>query len=191
MNIVIEEQLLTDCGRGDSKAQYKLYRSCYSFMMSICVRYTASREDAEELMNSGFLKVLDQIGKRRPEVPFVLWMRRILINTIIDDFRKRKSERETIEYVDFGDSPGEYDAVAINEFVAKMDVERLQLLIDKLPQMSRKVFNLYVIDGYAHREIAELLGMSEGTSKWHLNFSRNKLKEWLAASIPNLQTAAS
>ncbi|TND00382.1 MAG: RNA polymerase sigma-70 factor, ECF subfamily [Bacteroidetes bacterium] len=191
MNIVIEDQLLRDCSRGDSKAQYKLYRACYSFLMGICIRYAPSREDAEELLNSGFLKVLNQIDKRRPEVPFVLWIRRIMINTIIDEFRKKKLERETIEYVDFGESPDEYDAVSVNEFIARMDVEQLQVLIDRLPQMSRKVFNLFVVDGYGHKEIAEMLGMSEGTSKWHVNFSRNKLKEWLAASIPNLQHAAS
>jgi len=187
----IEDSLLGRCRENDRKAQYELYRLCYSFMMSICIRYVRNREDAEALLNQAFLKVLTRLGKYRREVPFPLWVRRITINTVIDEYRRNKKEKEHMDYVDFTESPDEYNAVSLNTCVAKMDVERLHALIEKLPATSRRVFNLYIVDGYAHKEIADMLGMSEGTSKWHLNFARNKLKEWIAIDLPALKHVAS
>jgi RNA polymerase sigma-70 factor (ECF subfamily) len=188
VSIVVEEQLLQECARHDRKAQYRLYAASYSFMMSICIRYTSSRDDAEDLLNRSFLKVLDNIGRYRPEVPFALWVRRITINTIIDEYRRRKKERENLDYVDFGDSPSEYDATVVNSYLDKINAEEIQGLIDQLPPMSRRVFNLFAVDGYGHKEIGELLGMSEGTSKWHLNFARNRLKEQISNLRPSPKT---
>lgn len=189
--ITVEESLIKACQERDRRAQHELYRACYSFLMGICIRYVRNREDAEELLNQSFLKVLTNLDKYRPEVPFALWIRRIMINTVIDDFRRKQKDKEAVSYVDFDEKPDEYNAVAINDYVSKMNVEVLQSLIDKLPPMSRSVFNLFVVDGYGHKEIASLLGMSEGTSKWHLNFSRNKLKEWIAIHIPEFKQVAS
>jgi RNA polymerase sigma factor (sigma-70 family) len=189
--IVADEQLLDECARGDRRAQYRLYSQCYSFMMSICIRYTPSRDEAEDLLNRSFLKILNSVGKRRKEVPFTLWVRRITINTVIDEYRKNKKANAQTELVDFNENPGEFEGAAINTYLEKVEAEQLQALINTLPEMSRKVFNLFAVDGYSHKEIAELLGMSDGTSKWHLNNARTRLKEQIAKRLPYLKNLAS
>ncbi len=173
----IELDLLTACIRSERKAEYELYKMTYGYLMSICFRYTNSREEAEEMLNIGFLKILRNLEKYKLEIPFKLWIRRIMINILIDEFRRNKKHKETIEYVDGYYETGE--TCDENAVISKMNVDEIHELIMKLPAMSQKVFNLYIIDGYSHKEIADLLKMSEGTSKWHLNQSRNRLKEML------------
>lgn len=191
MSLTIDEALIRGCQERDRKAQHQLYRACYSFLMNICMRYLHNREDGEALLNQAFLKILNSIPKYRKEVPFALWIRRIMINTVIDDYRKNRKTIEVMEYADFSDPEERFDSCTVNDYVDKMNVEQLENLINKLPDMSRKVFNLYAVDGFAHKEIAALLGMSEGTSKWHVNFARNKLKEWIAVYLPELKQVAS
>lgn len=175
--MTIELDLLTACIKSERKAEYELYKMTYSYLMSICFRYTNSRDEAEEMLNIGFLKILKNLEKYKPEIPFKLWIRRVMINVLIDEYRKKKKHQDTYEYV------GEYDETSShadqNEAISKMNVEEIHALIMKLPPMSQKVFNLYVIDGFTHKEIGDLLQMSEGTSKWHLNLSRTRLKEML------------
>jgi RNA polymerase sigma-70 factor (ECF subfamily) len=124
---------------------------------------------------------LKNLEKYKPEVPFKMWIRRVMINVLIDEFRKQKRHKDTIEYV------GEYYESGNNSnenaVISKMNVEQIHALIVQLPPMSQKVFNLYVIDGFSHKEIADLLKMSEGTSKWHLNLSRTRLKDMLSKII--------
>lgn len=189
--IVDDEQLLDACARNDRRAQYRLYSQCYSFLMGICIRYTVSRDDAEDLLNRSFLKILQNIGGRRKEVPFGLWARRITINTIIDEFRKKRKEAAQTEIVDFTERADEYDSVTVNSYLRKVEAEQLQALIDKLPETSRQVFNLFAVDGFSHKEISAMLGMSEGTSKWHMNNARTRLKEMIAQQLPQLKTIAS
>jgi RNA polymerase sigma-70 factor (ECF subfamily) len=173
----IELDLLTACIKSERKAEYELYKMTYGYLMSICFRYTNSREEAEEMLNIGFLKILKNLEKYKPEVPFKFWIRRVMINVLIDEFRRKKRHQETMEYV------GEYyeseKTADENAVISKMNVEQIHALIMQLPPMSQKVFNLYVIDGFSHKEIADLLKMSEGTSKWHLNLSRTRLKDML------------
>ncbi|MFH1005092.1 MAG: sigma-70 family RNA polymerase sigma factor [Bacteroidota bacterium] len=173
----IELDLITACINRERKAEYELYKISYNYLMSICFRYTNSREDAEEMLNICFLKILHNLNKYKPENSFIVWIRKIMINVIIDKYRKNKKHNEHVEYV------GEYaetsDYTEQNHVITKMNVEQIHELIMKLPPVSQQVFNLYVIDGFAHKEIADMLDISEGTSKWHLNFSRNKLKEMI------------
>ena len=187
----IDEAILEACLEKNSRAQFRLYKLCYSFLMGICVRYNKNREDAEEVLNMGFLKMLNNISKYKKEVPFTLWMRRIMINTIIDEYRKNKKGKELFQPIDFNEYHEEFDDAVVNDYVKKMDTEQLQLLIDKLPTMSRSVFNLFVIDGYKHEEIGKMLGMSTGTSKWHLNLARTRLKEMISKMQSYYKIAAS
>ena len=171
--------MLEDCKRGERKAQFMLHRLCFPVLMSICMRYRRNEQEAAAMLNVGFLKVLDNLDKYEPKVPFEAWIRRIMINALIDDFRKSRNVRELIEYTDFaqghkGDMPVDY-----NEAEKQFEAEQLEAFIQALPAMSRKVFNLFAVDGYAHAEIAGLLGISEGTSKWHVSFARKKLKEMM------------
>ncbi|HXC04817.1 MAG TPA: RNA polymerase sigma factor [Bacteroidia bacterium] len=189
--IEIDEAILQQCIRKDRKAQYGLYKVCYGFMVSVCLRYTRNRDDADALVNLGFLKILNNLEKRRSEVPFPLWIKRILINTIIDEFRKNKKEKEQTLITDFSEHPVQHDDELINDYIRKTDPEYILRLIRELPPVSGNVFNLFAIDGYSHKEIGVLLNMSEGTSKWHVNFARNKLKERLRENSKPLRAVAS
>lgn len=173
----IDPRLIEQCIRKERKAQFELYKKMYGFMMGICIRYTSNNEDARSLVNLGYLKILNNLQKKREEVPFGLWARRVMINSIIDEYRKNKKEKEFLEYQDFTDRDDDDYLTDVNDAVKRMDVAEIQKFIDKLPNVSRKVFNLFVVDGYGHKEIADLLGMSEGTSKWHLSTAKQKLRE--------------
>jgi RNA polymerase sigma-70 factor (ECF subfamily) len=176
MNIDID--LITACINRERKAQYELYKLTYRYLMSICVRYTSSYEEAQEALNTGFLKILNNMDKYRSHIPFKTWIRKVIVNVLIDEYRKDKKYKETIQYTaDYKESP---DLAQLNGAISKMDVEVIHKMIMKLPPMSQKVFNLYVIDGFDHKEISELLGISEGTSKWHLHASREQLKDMLS-----------
>jgi RNA polymerase sigma factor (sigma-70 family) len=189
--IIIDEQLLAQCVQNDNRAQYHLYDLCEHFIMSICIRYAGSKDDADDLLNRSFLKILNNISKYKMEIPFELWVRRITINTIIDEYRKNKKRKEQTEVIDFDAHQNEFDTIAVNDYLAKMDVEQLQNLIDRLPEINRRVFNLFVVDGYNHKEIGNMMGIPEGTSKWHLSNARIRLKELISKAFPHLKTLAS
>lgn len=174
---MIDEKLIARCLKEEPKAQYELYRALYGQMMAICSRYERNRDDALARVNQGFLKILTNLGKRRPEVPFELWTRRIMINTVIDNHRHEKQRREHESL----DAPlDEGTLVEVNAYLGQMDAEAFAALLARVPDMSRKVFNLFAIDGFGHQEIAQMLGISEGTSKWHVNHARQILQTAIA-----------
>ena len=175
----IPAQLISDCKKGDRRAQFQLYKSCFNTLMGVCIRYKKDESDASAVLNSGFLKILNNLDKYRAEVPFQAWIRRIMINTIIDEFRKNRKVRELIEHTDFEDFHNHQDLVEFNTADLNFEAEQLERMVKRLPPVSQKVFNLYAIDGYSHKEIGEMLDISDGTSKWHLSFSRKKLKEFI------------
>lgn len=156
--------------------------------MSICVRYEKNEEEAKALLNQGFFKIVTRLEKYREEVPFEAWIRRIMINTVIDEFRKKKREREVLEYTDFEGPQFERDFVTESEVTEQMDAERLEKMIQELPPVSKQVFNLFAIDGYSHQEIAAQLGISEGTSKWHVSTARKFLKSKLLQAMKQVKT---
>jgi RNA polymerase sigma factor (sigma-70 family) len=174
---MIDQELIARCIRQDPKAQEALYRALYGHMMAICSRYERNKQDAVARMNQGFLKVLTNLGTRRPEVPFELWVRRIMINTVIDDFRK---ERQRKAHESMETSVEENDQSHVNEYLHHMEAEAFAALLQRVPDMSRQVFNLFAIDGYPHAEIATMLNISEGTSKWHVSHARKVLQQAIA-----------
>jgi RNA polymerase sigma factor (sigma-70 family) len=187
---MVNEQLIARCLREEPKAQYELYRALHPQMMAICSRYERNKQDAVARMNQGFLKILTNLNKRRPEVPFELWTRRILINTVIDDYRQQRTrkEQETL------DTPMEEATSAeANEYLKHMEADAFAALLQQVPDMSRKVFNLFALDGYPHAEIAQQLGISEGTSKWHVSHARQVLQQAIAkqARAATIKTALS
>lgn len=180
----INRQLLLDCQKGDRKAEYQLYRSCFPLLMSVCMRYKKEEAAAAAVLNTGFLKILKGLSKYQSSVPFEAWIRRIMINTIIDEFRRDRKVRELIEYKDFTNLPeNESTQLDFNKADQQFDAEQLEALIRRLPPVSQKVFNLFAIDGYSHMEIGEMLGISNGTSKWHLSSARKKLQEMMQELI--------
>ncbi|MFN0187189.1 MAG: RNA polymerase sigma factor [Bacteroidia bacterium] len=173
-------ELITACRKKERKAQFELYRLTYSYLMAICRRYSNNSSDADVLLNQGFLKILNNLNKYQTKIPFGLWIRRVMINVTIDEFRKRKRDLRMVDYVDNYDLT--HETPITNDVIMQMNLDSIYYSLDQLPPSSRNVFNLFVIDGYSHKEIAILLNISEGTSKWHVNFARVKLKEIIMAS---------
>lgn len=178
--MIVPPGLIKDCINRNRRAEYDLYKATYSYLMSICIRYTRSEDSAKEALNAGFLKILNNLEKYNPDMPFKAWIRRIMVNTLVDEFRKQKHHLLAIEYVE------DYNEAAyseMNKVIDKINAADILALISQLPPATKEVFNLYAIDGFSHKEIAELLKISEGTSKWHLNSGRQKLKELLEPMV--------
>ncbi len=138
-------------------------------MMSMCMRYTSCKDTAMLILNDGFLKVFQNIEKFANKGSFEGWIRRICFRCLSDHFRKEKSYVQFLVFEDFDKSE---QTNALNDIY----YEELIQLVDQLPSTTAKVFRLYAIDGYKHREIAEQLNISEGTSKWHLSEARSKMR---------------
>jgi RNA polymerase sigma factor (sigma-70 family) len=151
--------------------------------MSICLRYTNQREEARSMLNLGFYKILKNLKKFDLSTSFGSWIHRIMVNTLIDEYRKKKKQQERTMYIENYEEIRE--DTSVNSALVNMDVEQIRELIMKLPPVSQKVFNLYAIDGYTHKEIGELLGISEGTSRWHFNLSRTRLQEMILKINPS------
>ena len=179
----VDATLLQACRENNQKAQSQLYKSCFNVLMSICVRYKKDEAEARAVLNQGFYKILVNLDKYNSNIPFEAWIRRIMINTIIDDFRKYKKHKERTQYTDFIANDTFYDRVDFNEADQMFDAEAVELLIKQLPEVAQKVFNLFVIDGYSHKEIGEMLDISEGNSKWHLSSARKRLRNMLKAAM--------
>lgn len=140
--------------------------------MALCLRYLRDRQDALEVLNDALLKVYKQMGRFDPaKAALYTWMRTIVINTALDALRKQKALRDREMLPEEEEQPG-----IDNEAIGKLSGDELLGVIRQLPGTTRTVFNLYVIDGYAHKEIAAFLSISEGTSRWHLNDARRQLK---------------
>ncbi|HNV98450.1 MAG TPA: RNA polymerase sigma factor [Chitinophagales bacterium] len=177
----IDPELLIASAKGDRKAQHSLYKQAYQLLMGVCSRYAVDRDEAMSLLNQGYLKILTHADKRKENVPVEAWMRRIMINTIIDTYRLQKNYKTHTQLVDYSDhSTIEIHESAVNEDLAAIiSADALYHMLMRLPEMTGKVFNMFAIDGYSHKEISELLNISEGTSKWHVNNARTILKNML------------
>lgn len=176
----IDEKFVKACKQNDRHAQRQLYEYCFKTLMPICLRYHNNEEDARSSLHLAFLKINNSMGDLNLEnLNFRAWIKRITTNTLIDEYRKNKKYqthynlKETERELDVLSSPDE------NEASSNFGCDSILQLMKELPPVSAHVFNLYVIDGYSHKEIAELLGFSDGTSKWHLSTARKLLREKL------------
>jgi RNA polymerase sigma factor (sigma-70 family) len=181
------------CRNNDRKAQFAIYNAFFQDMMRLARRYKKNDEDARSVVNDAFFKVFTQIGTYRTEVPFHLWVRRITLNTIIDDFRKNKKIREHEESTDFDDQSQAWSlpAKVLNLAEQRLQSADVQRLIDQLDQDEQLVFNLFEMEGYGHREISLQLGVSERTSKRYLNEARRKLRDKINDLFSEAKTTAS
>ncbi|MDL2308573.1 sigma-70 family RNA polymerase sigma factor [Bacteroidales bacterium OttesenSCG-928-B11] len=171
----VTERLIADCIAQKRKAQHQLFKSYYGLMMSIALRYAHDEDEAQDMLNEGFIKVFANLDKYQNTGSFEGWMRKVMVNTALDYLRKNSHHYETLSYDAINEDENEIRIE--NEAMQNLTYNELMRCIQKLPTMSRNVFNLYVFEDYTHAEIAEILGMKEGTSHWHLNFARKKLKE--------------
>lgn len=173
--LVSPEELLRASVQGDRKSQELLYKQFFGFAMSICMRYTNSKDEALEVVNDGFLKVFTKGEQYDANYPFKAWLKRIMVNTALDYYRKYQKHyyHENIEYAHEVSSQ---EAIPISN----LSYEELMELVKKLPPSYRMVFSLFAIEGYNHDEIAKQLGISEGTSKSNLSRARDALRAMLA-----------
>jgi len=174
--VEVSDVLIKRVEKQDRKAQMELYRICFSALMSVAFRYKKNEEDAAALSNDAFLKILTNIKKYNSNRPFAAWIRRIAINTAIDDYRKNKKREEMFEAEDNFEGLEEVTYNAVDDTI---EAEELNSMILALPKATRVVFNLFALDGYSHKEITEELGIGLETSKWHMKEARKRLKSLL------------
>jgi RNA polymerase sigma factor (sigma-70 family) len=165
-----ESHLVVALQQGDARAHKAAYEKYAGRMMAVCLRYVANRDDAEEVLIDGFMRVFERITQFRNEGSFEGWIRRVMVTESLMFLRKNKAWRQELPLDDVG---VEHD---YNWAESSIDTEALVRLIAQLPDGYRTVFNLYAIEGYSHAEIAELIGISEGTSKSQLSRARALLQ---------------
>ena len=178
------QNIVKKCKRHDRLSQRKIYELFYVKMMSVCFRYARDEDEAKDMVQDGFIKVFEKIDNYSFEGTFEGWMRRIIVNTPIDTYRKRKREltqneeiyksksREVNSHDDNQTSP--YESVSIKDVIAAMQL---------LSPAYRTVFNLYIMEGMTHKEIANALNISEGTSKSNLAKAKANVKKMLSEKL--------
>jgi len=168
-----ERDFIQACVAHERWAQRKLYEDYYGTLMGVCMRYANNKDDAMDILHDGYIKIFRNIGKYQPGTSLIAWMRRILVNTSIDYYRKQTRRRT--EDID----------TAFNikskmpSPLSQISTEEIMGCIQQLSPAYRAVFNLYVIEGYSHREVADILGITESTSRSNLVKARIKLKDMM------------
>ncbi len=165
-----EAQLIKGCKKQDRKAQKALFDLYSPKMFGVCKRYVKNREDAEDVLVNGLFKVLTKINQFKGNGSFEGWIRRIIVNEALMFLRKKHNFNLTLEI----------DQIEISSpptIQQELEAQDILNLLDNLPTGYRTVFNLYVVEGYKHREIAEILGISINTSKSQLILAKKKLQE--------------
>ena len=178
-----EEKILKGCKEGDRQAQGELYKMYASSMFGVCLRYSHNREDAEDVLHEAFVKVFSNIGLYRGQGSFEGWIRRIMVNASIDHYRSRlKHQFVNIDDInigneDTGNEINEDNILGDND--GRPGPQDIMNLIQKLPDGYRMVLNLFVLEKHNHKEISEMLGISESGSKSQLFKARRYLRKLL------------
>jgi RNA polymerase sigma factor (sigma-70 family) len=182
----VNEQLINivnGCINANRESQKEFYKLYYGFSMSICLRYCDIYDDAMEVVNDGFLKIFRSVSSFNPrnnnyEASLMAWMKSVMVHTSIDHYRKRKYDYlvNDIEDVHYEMSDNAESAIDM------MTCKEIMAILQKLSPVYRTVFNLYVIEGYKHEEIAEQLNISVGTSKSNLSKARANIQKMLKES---------
>jgi RNA polymerase sigma-70 factor (ECF subfamily) len=174
---ITESDLIHGCMEGNRRMQEELYRRFSPRMYAVCLRYASNAEEAEDVLQEGFIKVFKKLGSFRGDGSFEGWVRRVFVNTAIEQFRRKRyllpvteKEENTIE--------GKYFSVL--DELAEKDI---LALVRELSPGYRTVFNMYVVEGYTHKEIADILGISEGTSKSQLSRAKVILQDMVKKFI--------
>jgi RNA polymerase sigma-70 factor (ECF subfamily) len=164
------EQLIQGCIRNERGAQEKLYHLFYPRMMALVKRYIAHEEQAEEVMNNGYLRAFQKIKQYNFQGSFEGWLRKIIFHAVADYVKQNAKYTSQVLLVD-------KEQFVNKDHADKLYYDQLVKLVQDLPDATRNVFNMYVMEGFTHKEIGNMLGISEGTSKWHLSEGRKVLKE--------------
>lgn len=181
------KEIVEGCLRGERRSQEALFKQFYGKMLSVCIRYISDRDTAQEVLQEGFIKVFDKLEVFDFKGSLEGWIRRIIANTAIDTIRKNKRNPF------LSDQDTNFKQEAVDEMVEKEEFNTLSLkaevameAISKLSPAYRTVFNLYVMEDYSHKEIADLLGINEGTSKSNLAKAKMNLQRILSEKYKNI-----
>lgn len=169
-----ETDFVTALSRQERWAQQLLYEQHYGKMMGICLRYAGSRDEALDLLHEGFIKAFQNIKRYRPGTSISAWIRTIMVNTCIDYYRRnvrRRTEDIDTVYSATNDDP---------DILSNLTEQEILAAVQELSPAYRAVFNLYVVEGYSHKEIGEALDITESTSRSNLVKARMKLQEFFA-----------
>ncbi|MBC5620687.1 MULTISPECIES: RNA polymerase sigma factor [Butyricimonas] len=170
------DKIVERCKKGDRKAGEQLYNMFSAKMFAICIQYSKSREEAEDNLQDGFIKILESIRQYTGKGSFEGWMKRIFINTALEKYRKNRSLQVVEEVPEVMDEDDIDDNLSIPSDV-------LFEFVNQLPEKYRLVFNLYVMENMQHKEIAAMLGISDGTSKSNLARAKDILKKKINAYL--------
>lgn len=174
----MHDDLIARCLAGDREAHYRLYKMYARSMYNVSFRITGRAEDAEDALQEAFISAFRNLGKYRADATFGAWLKRIVVNKSINLLRRRRHEWLADD--------GEFEVAEPapqQEYKSELTVERVKKAIEELPDGYRTVLSLYLVEGYDHQEISEILGITESTSKSQLNRAKNKLREKLTAKI--------
>ncbi len=169
-----EEKLIKKCASGDILAQKEFYEKFSGKMMGVCLRYMGGNDEAQDILQDAFIKIFNKLPSYKQTGSLEGWIRRIIVNTALDHIRKNKKflnnvEVDSVTYLLEGES----------FIIESLNAKDLLKIIHKLPEGYRMVFNLFAIEGYSHKEIAELLGVTVSTSKSQYSRARKMLREFL------------
>lgn len=169
-----DRELVEGCLQGRRDSQHQLYKKYASKMFGVCLGYAKDRDDAKDILQEGFIKVFGSLKNYKGEGSLEGWVRRIIVNTAIDYYRKALKERNSVNIEDARDLPVE---VSVLE---RMQAGELLELVNRLPDGAKLIFNLYVVEGYTHKEIAEMLQINQGTSKSQFARARMLLQDLIS-----------
>ncbi len=178
---MITEDVIKACSQNNRIAQRKVYDAYYSVMLAIVRRYIRDDEEVLDVVNQGFVKVFQKVEQYHFENSFEGWCKRIVINTALDHVRSSKRYKDFFSFDAMMPSHQIY-----NDGMNNMSVDELMQVINSISPISKLVFNMFAIDGYSHKEIAERLNISVGTSKWHLSSARKQIQSKLKVAYPDL-----
>jgi RNA polymerase sigma factor (sigma-70 family) len=169
-----QSKLLKECLDGKSSAQRALYELYVKSMLGVCYRYTKSMEDAEDVLQEGFIKVFKNLHQFNGSGDLGAWIRRIMVNTAINYLKSQSRYQNELSFTD-----EKLHMVSVDNPEIKLDAKDLADLIRQLPVGYQTIFNLYAIEGYKHAEIGKIMGISEGTSKSQYARARALLITWI------------
>lgn len=176
-HIISDSDLIKECIDGSRKMQELLYTRFAPKMYAVCLRYSGNSDDAQDLLQEGFIKVFKNLEKYRGDGSFEGWIRRIFVNTSIEYFRRKVKLTTVSETQEITIEDKEWNAL---DTMAEKDIIKI---VQELSPGYRQVFNMYVIEGYSHKEISEILGISEGTSKSQLARAKVILKKIIETKL--------
>jgi RNA polymerase sigma-70 factor (ECF subfamily) len=179
-----ETNIIKGCLKNDRASQKILYEQFYSKMLGVCLRFSQNSDDAKDILHEGFLKVFDNLKNFKANGSFEGWIRRIMVNTAIDHLRKNKQNYLIVSTVYANEKAANViDTIDDDDLALQIEKEELLRAVQELSPAYRTVFNLYVIEEYSHKEIADMLDISEGTSKSNLSKAKFNLRKNLLQHI--------